>query len=116
MADVGRADSITLKSNDELTAHRLEDWAPAASDLAIYTGRFFSVELETFYTVELGEDGLLIKHRRLEDIELTPKVEDSFNATFPITEVEFIRGGNGDVTGMMVSNIRTRNVRFDRQQ
>lgn len=64
----------------------------------------------------MGEDGLLIQHRRLEDIELTPKVEDSFNATFPVTEVAFIRGDNGGVTGMMVSNIRTRNVQFEKQQ
>ena len=113
----GRADSFSIgTAADRLNATRLADWDPAIADLEKYTGRYFSDELETFYTVAVGDEGLLIKHRRLEDIELTPKVEDSFNATFPIAEVEFVRGDNGSVTGMMVSNIRTRNVRFEEQR
>lgn len=117
VADDGRADSLSIgTAEDRLNATRLADWDPVIADLDKYTGRYFSDELETFYIVAVGEEGLLIKHRRLEDIELTPKVEDSFNATFPITEVEFMRGDNGTVTGMTVSNIRTRNVRFERQR
>jgi len=117
VANDGRADSLSIgTAGDRLNATRLAEWDPVVADLEKYTGRYFSDELETFYTVAVGEEGLLIKHRRLEDIELTAKVEDSFNATFPITEVEFMRGDNGTVTGMMVSNIRTRNVRFERQR
>jgi hypothetical protein len=117
VANDGRADSLSIgTAEDRLNASRLAEWDPVVADLEKYTGRYFSDELETFYTVAVGDEGLLIKHRRLEDIELTPKVEDSFNATFPITEVEFMRGDKGIVTGMLVSNIRTRNVRFDRQR
>ena len=104
-----------LISTTELRAQRLAEWEPAEKDLARYAGRYFSDELETFYTVVMGDDGLMIQHRRLEDITLTPKVEDSFNATFPVTEVEFVRGDDGTVTGMLVSNVRTRNVQFARQ-
>jgi hypothetical protein len=106
---------MTLIATNNLTAHRLANWAPAEDDLASYTGRYFSDEIETFYTVAMGEDGLLVRHRRFDDIALTPKVEDSFNATFPVAEVEFIRDDNGDVTGMLVSNFRTRDVRFDKR-
>jgi CubicO group peptidase (beta-lactamase class C family) len=117
VANDGRADSLSIgTAEDRLNATRLAEWDPVVADLEKYTGRYFSDELETFYTIAVGEEGLLIKHRRLEDIELTPKIEDSFNATFPITEIEFMRGDNGSVTGMMVSNIRTRNVRFEKQR
>ena len=113
----GRANSFSIGTGaDKLNATRLADWDPVIEDLKVYAGRYFSDELETFYNVAVGEEGLQIKHRRMEDIDLTPKIKDSFNATFPITEVEFIRDDNGSVTGMMVSNIRTRNVRFDRQK
>jgi CubicO group peptidase (beta-lactamase class C family) len=111
----GSADLLTYKSNSELIARRLEDWTPSIDDIAEYSGRYFSDELETFYTVAMGEDGLLVRHRRLDDIELVPKVKDSFNGTFPVGEINFTRDDDGALTGMMVSNVRTQNVRFERQ-
>jgi CubicO group peptidase (beta-lactamase class C family) len=112
----GHADSLILSGTDALRASRLANWEPETDDLRKYVGRYFSTELETFYNVELRDDALLITHRRLDDIMLTPKVEDSFNATFPVTEVTFSRDNGDEVSGMSVSNIRTQNVRFDRQQ
>ena len=54
------------------------------------------------------------KHRRLDDIELMPKVTDSFNGGFPLAEVVFTRSDGGELTGMTVSSVRTRGVRFER--
>ena len=106
---------LELRGQNELTARRLETWAPSAGELAEYEGRYFSDELETFYTVVTAETGLVIRHRRLDDIELEPKVRDSFSATFPISEVAFERDEAGNLTGMRVSNIRTRNILFTKQ-
>ena len=116
LAEDGKAESLTLEGNNTLQAKRLAEWAPEQTDLAEYEGRYFSDELETFYSVELGDDGLLVKHRRLDDIDLTPKVRDSFSATFPITEVAFDRNEAGDLKGMRVSNIRTRDIWFEKQE
>jgi CubicO group peptidase (beta-lactamase class C family) len=97
LAKDGRADSVTINSSRVLTAQRLADWAPA-------------------YAVEMGENGLLIKHRRLDDMELLPKVPDSFSGSFPIAEVAFSRDEDGNLKGMMVSNVRTRNIWFAKQK
>jgi CubicO group peptidase (beta-lactamase class C family) len=112
----GSVGSLTFKGPNELRARRLEDWTPEAEELSAYVGRYFSAELETFYTVELGEKGLVVKHRRLDDIELTPKVTDSFNGGFPLAEVVFTRSEGGELTGMTVSSERTRGVRFERTE
>jgi hypothetical protein len=63
----------------------------------------------------LGENGLILRHRRLEDIELTPKVTDAFNGSNAVAEVKFIRGEDGELTGLMASNVRTLNVWFEKQ-
>lgn len=110
----GGADSLTWHSTEDLVAHHLEAWTPRAEDLAEYQGRYFSEELSTFYSVEMVDDGLVITHRRLDDIELIPKVEDSFNCSDVLTEVAFRRDEEGALTGLMASNVRTRDVWFER--
>lgn len=115
IAENGKADSVTVAGSSVFQAQRLADWAPTEADLAEYEGRYFSEELETFYTVQMGDEGLLIKHRRLEDIEMTPKVEDSFSAEFPIADVAFDRNDAGELTGIRVSNGRTKNIWFAKQ-
>ena len=89
-----------------------EEWAPTAEDLADYAGRFYSEELETFYTMSV-EDGELVMHqRRLGEVTLEPGEKDNFtggNLTFA-----FERDRNGEVIGFYLSNGRTRDVRFGR--
>ena len=50
--------ATTLFQNGEQRATRLDDetapaWEPTAADLADFEGRYFSEELETFYTIVL---------------------------------------------------------------
>ena len=111
----GTANSLTIKSETDLVATRLEEWSPAMDDLAEFTGRYFSEELDTVYSVEMGDEGLIIRHRRLDEIKLIPKVEDAFNATNALSEVVFARDEDGALTGMMGSNVRTLNVWFEKQ-
>lgn len=118
-SESGPAESATLHQNGNHLAHRIEEegWSPDAAELQSYAGRYFSPELQTFYTVALEDDELVIRHRRFEeDVELTPGQErDEFTGTFPIAELKFLRGDDGEITGLEVSNVRTRGVRFDRQ-
>jgi hypothetical protein len=111
----GVVESMTINDGGEMIATKLEDWAPAPADLATYAGRYFSEELDTVYTIEMGDDGLVLRHRRLDDVELTPKVTDTFNGSGGIAEVKFIRGDDGALSGLMASNIRTLNVWFKKQ-
>lgn len=49
--------------------------------LAEFVGTYYSEEPETVYTVAMDKDELVLRHRRLDDIELVPKVTDAFSAS-----------------------------------
>ncbi len=89
-----------------------EEWAPTEDDLADYTGRYYSEELETFYDFAVQESELMMRQRRLGDVTLTPGEEDNFSGgSFSFA---FERDRNGEVIGFYLSNVRTRDVRFGR--
>ena len=81
-------------------------------DLGAFVGRYFSQEIETFYTVTLEEDRLVLQQRRMDDGNLNPRAVDTFAGGG--MEVSFERDRNGDVIGLYMSNGRTREVRFER--
>ena len=114
--DENKVESLTLHQNGDHPAKRLKDepWKPSAEELTGYTGRFFSEELETFYALEVDDSTLVVKHKRMDDIELTPSKIDTFTASFPIAELIFNRNEAGEVSGLKVGNGRTRNVRFEK--
>jgi len=87
-------------------------WAPSAQDLAAFAGRYFSDELETFYTITLERDTLVVRQRRLDDAKLRPGEKDRFAGGG--LSYEFERDRNGEVIGFYVANGRTRDVRFGR--
>ena len=89
-----------------------EEWKPEADDLADFTGRFFSEELETYYTFTVEEGDLVMHQRRLDAATLTPGEKDSFSGGG--MSYAFERDRNGQVIGFYLSNVRTRDVRFGR--
>jgi len=116
----GEVRSATLLQNGEQRATRLPDdgaqpgaWTPTPDELAAFAGRFYSAELETFYTFVVEDGALVLQQRRMEDATLEPGGErDSFtgrNLSFT-----FERDRNGEVIGFYVANGRTRDVRFGR--
>lgn len=111
----GSADSLTLHQNGNHVATRIE-WEPSAEEMQEYAGRYFSEELQTFYTVAIEDSSLVLQHYRLDDMEMTPGDVDSFSAGFPIAEMAFIRDDEGRVTGFRASNGRTRDVLFEKEE
>jgi len=116
--DDGTVEGLTLhQGGQEPHATRLADgdnepWEPSADDLAEFQGRYFSEEIETFYTIAVEEGELVVRQRRMDDIRPTPGDEDTFTGgglTFT-----FERDRNGLVIGFYLSNGRTRDVRFER--
>ena len=94
---------------------RVAKWEPDAEALAAYTGRYYSPELETFYTVSLEDEKLILGHRRHGDFVLTPKEKDVFaSGEWWIGKVTFGREQDGHVGSMSLSNGRVRNLRFER--
>ncbi|MGD8727941.1 MAG: serine hydrolase [Gemmatimonadales bacterium] len=95
---------------------RLAPYAATPDDLQAYAGRYYSAELETFYTFVVEDSVLVAQHRRLpEDITLAVKAEDEFtSSTNFFSEIEFVRDEAGSITGFRVSNGRTRGVLFTR--
>lgn len=85
------------------------------NDLKDFAGRFYNDELETIYTAKIANGKLILTHIRHGNIELAEIGKDKFSGRieFPV-EVEFVRGGNGVVTGFRISNFGAKNVKFER--
>ena len=95
-----------------LTDDAAETWEPTADDLAAFVGRYFSDEIETFYTLSVEDEGLVLHQRRLDDINLTSGERDTYaGGGFTLS---FERDRNGRIVAFYVSNGRTRDVRFGR--
>jgi CubicO group peptidase (beta-lactamase class C family) len=86
---------------------------PKTVKLADYSGKFYSPELETTYTLEVANDTLVSHHQRHDDMKLTPTKVDGFRINI-LGNLEFYRE-NGKVAGFRASNGRVRNLKFIRQ-
>ena len=114
----GGIEGATLNQNGQQQhATRLEGyepWEPAIDYLVGFEGRYFSEEIETFYTVRVEEAKLVMHQRRMGSIDLTPEKEDTFSAPAIEFSISFERDRNSQVIGFYLSNGRTRDVRFER--
>jgi hypothetical protein len=81
-------------------------------DLSVFTGRFFSEEMETFYDMSVEGGQLVIRHRRFGPVALTHTSGDSFSATLPVSSVVFKRDAQGNITGFDAGNGRARGIVF----
>ena len=117
----GRATALTLHQNGNQRASRLvgepaKAWAPTATELASYAGRYFSEELETFYDVTVKDGKLMIGHRRMDATIFNPGAKETFTGTGDAANVTvvFERDRNGQVIAFYAGNVRSRDVRFAR--
>jgi CubicO group peptidase (beta-lactamase class C family) len=85
---------------------------PTPADLAAFAGRYFSDELETFYTVAVEKDGLVVR-RQWERWVLQPAYADAFEMDGDRL-VRFTRETGGHVDGFDVFADRIRHVHFER--
>ena len=94
---------------------RLAPYAPSREELQALAGKFFSKELETFYTLELRDTTLMLLIRNTEEIELSAIKEDSYKGDiYFIGELVFQRNVRGQVIGFTASNGRTTGIRFEK--
>ncbi len=110
----GRVTGLTLHQNGNHPAPRLPDRDEAAVDLLAYVGRYYSDEFETYYTVRIEDDRLVVQHRRRPTVTLNHTDGDEFAGSFPLVRIEFERDDQGVVTGFRASNVRARGILFER--
>lgn len=114
----GEVDHIILHQNGNHLANRIFEpaWEPSPEDIEMYLGRYFSDELEAFYTIALNEDGkLVVQHRRIDDLPLKAESTDEFSASFPLPRLTFMRDEEGQVTGFKASSGRSVDIIFAKQ-
>jgi hypothetical protein len=112
----------TITSSGEYGYDRVETISPTPAELAQYAGRYYSPELDIYWTVEMGQDHLRIKRRKYVDSKLTPLFTDAFSDDwlplmgYPTTYLlVFERDRHETITGLRVSGTRVRNLSFTRQ-
>ena len=89
---------------------------PTKSELASYTGKFYSPELETTYEIYLENDTLSYHHARHGDSEMKRIKKDILEGNWPLSISKYKRNDQGEIIGIFVSNGRVRNLWFEKQK
>lgn len=112
----GTVDSATHHQGPSMPMTRVEKVELTTDELAAFTGRYYSEELETWFELKLEDDELMAHNVRMEPLTLTHRDGDEFSSSaFFLATIAFERSGSGRITGFMASNGRTKNVWFKRQ-
>ncbi len=112
----------TMTASEEYVYDRVETVSPTPNELAGYAGRFYSPELDIYWTFAARNDHLVAQRRKYVDSKLTPLFRDTFSddweplMDYPTTYlVSFERDENDKITGLRVSGTRIRNLKFIKQ-
>lgn len=110
----GAANTATLHQGGlDMPMRRTEAEPLDEAALAEFAGRYLSEELETFYEIEAEDGGLVLRHIDMEPVALRHREGDEFTTeVIFLATIEFERDADGRVTGLRVSNGRTRGVWF----
>jgi CubicO group peptidase (beta-lactamase class C family) len=111
--DDGAPVSLTFHQDGDHPGRRVAEDKPPVN-LASYTGRFYSEELETFYDLSVEDGKLVINHQRFGPAALTHTDGDSFSGTLPVSQVVFRRNANGNVVSFEAGNGRARDILFEK--
>lgn len=105
---------INQRGNESFAA-RLPDFDPARVDLTEFTGDFYSRELSSTYSLNVRSGKLIASHFRTGDIVLIPVMTDNFSTDkWWFNQIEFVRDESKKITGLKVSDVGVRNLRFEK--
>jgi hypothetical protein len=117
----GKVTQLTLHQNGTHIAYRVEPYTPAQEELQSYTGKYYSPELETMYTISLKNDTLLLSHIQYGNTPLKPLAKDRLETpwrllpSFTLTQtLAVVRNANDVIIGLRISNQLVRNLWFRR--
>ncbi|RLD99901.1 MAG: hypothetical protein DRJ13_09355 [Bacteroidetes bacterium] len=107
--------AVHTQGGQKFELERVPPYEPTVEELQAFTGKFFSKELETFYTLEMRDTTLTLLIRNTKEIELSALKEDNFKGDiYFIGELVFQRDASGQVTGFTAANGRTRGIWFEK--
>jgi hypothetical protein len=89
-------------------------YRPGRKDLAAFAGTYASDEAETRFTIEVDDEGLVLKRRPADEIRLRPRATDAFDGSGGLGVIVFRRGSGGGVTELSVVQDRVWDLRFRR--
>ncbi|UCG72390.1 MAG: serine hydrolase [Chromatiales bacterium] len=115
--DDGTVNEVQLQvPGRTLRGQRLAPITLTAAQARAYEGKYFSDELETYYTIVRADDGLTARRLRGEDIGLKPIDADRFiEAVGGDLTVRFLRKRSGRIKGFEISVERARGIQFKKQ-
>lgn len=104
----GLVTSATLFHQGEQTLRRLAEDEVVVNrslDLSQYAGRYYSEELETYYTLTIETEGLVLRNRLFKSpVQLRPMQGERFSGSMPIASLTFERNAQQQVKGFRVGN------------
>lgn len=113
VADVLLADELTEDLGEREPGSRPERTTQelTEAELAKFTGKYHSAELDVIYEIVLQDGALVLERRKFEGRRLVPSGEDSFAG---FNSIDFTRDASGRIDGFVISTGRVRNLRFAR--
>ena len=106
----GGSPTLRLSGGRESVYAHAAPVRPPAEHLAAYAGTYYSDDLAVEYTLRQDDWRLMLRHRKLGDVRLTPTFADGFyGGGWYLT---FGRDGDGAVTGFTMSTVRAWKVAF----
>jgi hypothetical protein len=95
---------------------RIEDFDYSLENLKTYTGTYFSPELESFQKIKMEDDRLVVLSPREEPAPIKGYEKDSFDALRDNFTIRFKRDEAGELEGFYISQGRTRNIWFEKEE
>lgn len=105
--------AVVPRGTREVIFRRQAAFTPSRVELGAFAGTFYSEELDATYNVTLGDSGLVVRHRKLQDARLTPAFSDGFTNDDDVTLI-FTRDRSRKVDGFTITDGRMRGVVFRR--
>jgi CubicO group peptidase (beta-lactamase class C family) len=90
----------------------VEENTPEITDLLIFQGRYFSEELEVYYTLSSEENKLFFAIGNLEPRPLVPAGKDRFSGEDGYPDFRFQKNSQGLVKGFVLDAGRVTNLKF----
>lgn len=94
--------------------HSFEIVEDSRANLEEYSGKFYSPELETAYSIYTKADTLYYHHARHGDYSMKVIKKDVIEGEWPMLIAKYQRDESGKINGILVSNGRVRNLWFEK--
>jgi len=104
---------LGIEGQSPIAMEAIELVCPSITQLTEFAGNYYSSELQAVYQIFLYEGKLFLRLKNTPDAELVPVLKDLFRAEGK--DLAFSRNQDHQVSGIVLSSGRIRNLRFVRE-